>query len=157
MRFLLCPLHNRSASVSHWVTCSFLHLNLWILQKSYGEIYVWLGLLPKGHAGEGRGKRGEGKGWEETGEEQERRGGGGGGGGGGGKENSLLVHAPHSSGVVSIACSVITFLWKHAQRHTLPTRYREAVAQTSRFGDDRDKTDAPVDKIWFREFICHEK
>lgn len=41
------------------------------------------------------------------------------GGGGGSGEHRLLVHAPHSSGVVSIACSVITSLWKHAQSRTL--------------------------------------
>ena len=42
-------------------------------------------------------------------------------------EHRLLVHARHSSGVVSIACSVITSLWKHAQSHTLLASWKAAT------------------------------
>lgn len=64
----------------------------------------------------------------------------------------LLVHAPHSSGVVSIACSVITSLWKHAQSHTLPANWK-AATRTSCWGKCQRQTGVHRAIIWAGKVI----
>lgn len=102
-RFCWCVFPGRITKILHKTTPA-LSANLGLLWKCHAELCVGVGLLLLGLYGGGQ----MGEKWVGV-----SRGGGGSG------EHRLLVHAPHSSGVVSIACSVITSLWKHAQSRTL--------------------------------------